>query len=491
MSDGRLRAWALGAAMTALYALAVCVCFWRTLGADVVFVAPDAPIAPMGFAEALRALFTTAPTLQNLVFLLPYPFAYEGTFWGDGYVMCLAGVFLLRGRGSSWGAAWVGGFCVAFAGYFATLFCAGHRGVVDALAVTCLVFGAVLRGVRTGRARWWALAGGFAALGLAAQADIWLIVLCGVAAYGLWLVCVERPAWRRLALGLVVAAGVFLVVGWPALRHTFRDAQTTRAAQLTQATALARTPAEEAEARWRFVTDWSLPPEDLAELAVPGIHGHTSYPFDPEPYTGRMGSAVQTLRQHTVHIGWPAMLLALLALSRRREADARDLPFWLGLAAVTLVLALGRHTPVYRLVAGLPFIDQIRAPVKWWHLTGFAVGIAAGLGAPVVLGRLRVPAVALCAAVAACGVLVVRPYVFPRDLSHNALTAALPPGATVANPLRWSELDAICAWQGIPVEGDLAKADYVVAPAPQPRLPAPRATLTVQGVTLGLYRLRP
>ena len=63
--------WLLGAAMSALYALAVVLGFWRVLAPDVVFVAPDAPIAPLGFGEALRQLFTSPPTLQLSAPLTP------------------------------------------------------------------------------------------------------------------------------------------------------------------------------------------------------------------------------------------------------------------------------------------------------------------------------------------------------------------------------------------------------------------------------------
>lgn len=493
MTGGRLRPWLLAGAMTALYALGVALCFWETLGADVVFVAPDAPIEPLPFGAGWRR-FLALPTLQNLVLLLPYKFAYEGTFWVDGYVMCLAAVFLLRGRGSSWGAAWVGGLCAAFVGYFFTLFCAGHRGVVDALAMTCLCFGALLRGVRTGRLRWWALLGACAAFGLGSQADIWFLVVCAVGAYGAWLLWAERPAWRRVLLGAAVAAAVFGAAGWPALRHTFVEARATRAAQLQQAAAptqTAPTPAADARARWDFITGWSLPPEDLAELLAPGIHGHTSYPFDPKPYTGRMGSDTQVLRQHTVHVGWVATALALFAFLRRREPEARDLWFWWGLAAAALVLALGRYTPLYRLVAAMPVLDQIRAPAKWFHLTGFALAILAGIGAEGVVRRFGArAALPLAAAAALCGALVARPYVFPLDLSHNALTRAVPRGAALYDALGWARLRAVCRWQGIPLAETPAQAAVVVTT----QRPGVRALATLPlggGLSAALYRLPP
>ena len=491
MTFERVKPWLLAAAMTALYALAIVLCFWKVLGPDVVFVAPDAPIAPLPLAEAWRQ-FLQVPTLQGLVTLLPYRFAYEGTFWVDGYVMCLAAVFLLRGRGSSWGAAWVGGLCAAFVGYFFTLFCAGHRGVVDALAVTCLCFGALLRGVRTGRSWWWALLGLCAALGLGAQVDIWFIVACALVAYGVWLLAVERPNWKPLLVGVAIAAAVFGVCAWPAFQNRVGVAQATREDQLKQAQATvqqADPTATEADARWDFITGWSLPPEDLAELIVPGIHGHTSYPFDPEPYTGRMGTDQIHLRQHTIHIGWVALVLAALSFLRRREPEARDLWFWWGLAAVALVLALGRYTPLYRGVVALPFFDQIRAPAKWFHLTGFAVAILAGIGAETVVRRFGAKAALGLGAVAAlCGALVARPYVFPRDLSQNALTAAVPEGATLCNTLPWAGFADVCRWQGVPLTTAPKQADVFVAlaqPWPKPSL----ATMASNEIPVSTCRL--
>ncbi len=347
----------------------------------------------------------------------------------------------------------MGGFCAAFAGYFFTLFCAGHRGVVDALAVTCLCFGALLRAMRTLRLRWFALLGVLLALGLGAQADLWLLTVCALGAYGLWLWvrecpcnaagglprcfrCGRRAMARRtgaLVARLALTAALFALTGLPALRHTFGAARETRATQLAQASAADATPEAARETRWRFATDWSLPPEDLLELLVPAVHGRTSYPFDPKPYTGRMGSAAQTLRQHTIHLGWLTLLLAGLAFARKGGGETtRDRAFWGGLALAALLLALGRHTPLYRLVWQLPFLDQVRAPVKWFHLTGFALAMLAGLGAePLVRRWGRGAALALCALIALNGALVARPYVFPIDLDPARTVRRLPPGTAV------------------------------------------------------------
>lgn len=482
----RLNAFLLACAMLLLYIGATVLCFWKVLPGDIVFLAPDAPILPV--------LEWFPLSLQNtLMNLLPHRFAYEGTFWVDGFVMCLAGVFALRARNVRWGAAWVGGFCAAYAGYFSTLFCAGHRGVVDALAVTCLCFGALDRALTTGQLRWFALVGLFSALGLGAQADLWTLVTCALGAYGLWLLCVERPSWKRWVPGIALALAVFLLVGWPALRSTFTVARAAREAQITQVAAQASATGNQAQAQETFITNWSLPPEDLLEALIPSVYGHTSYGFDPDPYRGRMGMPNQPFRQHTLHIGLYTLLLALFAWLQKRSPEVRDRAFWSGLALVALLLALGRFTPIYKVVTALPVLGEIRAPVKWWHLTGFALAILAGLGAARLLRRWSDwAALPLCALIALCGALVARPYVFPIDLSPTPILQAVTPTDLCYNAPKWPLFDQLCHWHGRRLTADPAQATLILT-IYRPDLPGkPLATQTLpQGITLALYRIKP
>ena len=427
--------WVLTCVMVALFCAAIALAFWEVLPANVIFLAPDAPLEFPTFGEAVTRLCDPAPAVLNLFRLFPFGFAYEGSFWGDMLLCCLAAVFLLRSNRLTWGAAWVGGFAAAFTGYFATLFCAGHRGVVDAIAVTCFAFGLVNRAMTRGEWRWWIALGALLPLGLAAQADIWLILLVGVFAYSLFLLVKRcraegvKPTAKRLLPGVLCAAVCFGIVGIPALRHTFGAAQETRSAQLTQATASATSSATERMARWQFTTDWSLPPEDLLECAVPGARGHTSYPFDPSPYRGRMGSAYQVLRQHSVHLGWVTLLLVVAAFCLKLSYESRsERLFWAGLAVGGVLLALGKYMPLYEFVWELPFINQVRAPVKWLHLTGFACAILAGYGAEGIIKRWgQGAAVLLCVAIAGVGVCVIRPFVFPIRLPTETEMRRLPP----------------------------------------------------------------
>ena len=53
---------------------------------------------------------------------------------------------------------------------------------------------------------------------------------------------------------------------------------------------------------------------------------------------------------------------------------------WLVLVAVGLLLALGRHNPLYWALAGLPGFDLFRVPARWLALAALAAAMLAGLG---------------------------------------------------------------------------------------------------------------
>jgi hypothetical protein len=73
-------------------------------------------------------------------------------------------------------------------------------------------------------------------------------------------------------------------------------------------------------------------------------------------------------------------LLALLFVSYSRS-EYKKVILFAGIAAVmALLLAMGRHTPVYKLIYLLPGFDRFRAPSKILILWAFATGLLAGAG---------------------------------------------------------------------------------------------------------------
>lgn len=57
-----------------------------------------------------------------------------------------------------------------------------------------------------------------------------------------------------------------------------------------------------------------------------------------------------------------------------------DVPFWAGVWLIGLLLAFGRHAPLYRLFYSLPYMSLLRAPVKFIRFVELATAILAASG---------------------------------------------------------------------------------------------------------------
>ena len=187
------------------------------------------------------------------------------------------------------------------------------------------------------------------------------------------------------------------------------------------------------EERWKFCTNWSLPPEDTLEFVSAEVHGGSNDPrVSPKnPYRGRLGQQIVVppgpggrhpvtgeivkpgdhiwipYRQHSLYFGILTVVFAIVGIVgwwRRADAQERvpptpstehqalgtkhqalgtsysDVPFWSISALIVYLCALGCFTPFYRLVFALPFGDYLRAPVKFVHLLEFCTAVLAGYG---------------------------------------------------------------------------------------------------------------
>ncbi|MEO5367547.1 MAG: hypothetical protein H7831_14575 [Magnetococcus sp. WYHC-3] len=416
--------------------------FWEVLPW---FFAPLAPDAPPFFPFGNRTV-----TLENLL-VAGGEFTPQHLYWFvfhpllankliyilDALMLVLAGVYYLRGRGSSHAAAWIGGVALGFSGYTFTLFSAGHRGYFHMMACTVFAFGLLLRCFQGRRWFHFAMLGACVAWSVPYQADVLVFVVLLAAAYALWLTfarCADPATpplqrivrvWPRFLLSLVVAG----LIAAPGIRVVIGEQITGRKAQITSTStvdASATTPeaaAQKKREKWIFATNWSLPPADMAEFIVPGIFGNDSFQ-PPYPYWGALGRPygwepgqrmMPNYRQHTVYLGvlpvcfaFFAVLLwwrtrrgsgvgmveqegqtgGLSAVARAKAGPALpvrddplvDVPFWIGAGVICLLLALGRYTPFYRLFYALPYMDLVRCPVKFHHLVEICTAMLCGLG---------------------------------------------------------------------------------------------------------------
>jgi hypothetical protein len=160
-------------------------------------------------------------------------------------------------------------------------------------------------------------------------------------------------------------------------------------------------------AQWDFATEWSLPKIEALGIAVPGLFGYRMDTPNGGNYWGAVGrdprwdryfaggeqgSPPAGLFRFTGTGNYAGILVILITLwtiaqSLRRqnsvfsENHRRFLWFWTVVLIVSLLLAFGRFAPFYALFYKLPYLSNIRNPIKFlfvfsWALTTiFAYGI--------------------------------------------------------------------------------------------------------------------
>jgi len=341
-----------------------------------------------------------------LELILPPLVYHQAVYVVDIILVCLAGVYYLRGRGVCGVPAWAGGLAMAFAGYFFTLISAGHRDIFDMMPYMVLLFGAIDRALARRSLFYFALSGACAAFGLAVQPDVTLLFLLLALAYAVFRFvrcwppgsASVLPYLRHSVGGGVVALCFLILLSLGTLGHIGRTVLPTRAAQIGSG----RT----AQEKWEFATNWSMPPEELLEFIAPCVYGIETGDRRG-PYWGRLGrspgwkpsaAGLMNLRQHTVYVGVFQLLFAAFVvvrvLQRRGEQDDVDeacdgdraLPrsevlFWGCAAVVCCLLAMGRFFPLYRVFYhAIPKASEIRCPVKFVHLLNVCVSVLFAYG---------------------------------------------------------------------------------------------------------------
>ena len=412
------------AAFTAVFAVCAAFVFWGTWSTDMAPVMPDCPTSyPVHwFREWLRGWLENgkfAPA--DAINWIGSPYIWtEFQYAFAAYMAALGMVYFLRGRGLPRIAAYGAGLLLAFSGYWFTLFSAGHLGWFQWMTYGVFVFGLIDRALEKGELRHWLLLGACLAWGSMHQADLWLLFSAFSGVYfvfrlGVCLFDMRRSAsddqppatgqpspiplqWIKGSLFALVA---LLAIGGASFRNAFVSDLAGRDKQIEEGQTVAANAAkDDAEKRWVFVTNWSMPPEATKEFWHSSVEGDTSCPFTLaigqknkngiRQYTGALGRPLGAkqgnYRQHSLYVGIATCLLAVACvfwtLFKRFDAPSTGTILFFVISAVVFWLfSMGRYCePVYRLVYALPFGDYLRAPVKWHHLTEFCICVLAGYG---------------------------------------------------------------------------------------------------------------
>ena len=450
--------WGWFAAFTAVFAVCAAVVFWGTWSTGMAPVMPDCPTSysTYWFRDFLRGWLENgkfAPAEAINWIGSPYIWT-EFQYAFAAYMSALGMVYFLRGRGLPRVAAYGAGLLLAFSGYWFTLFSAGHLGWFQWMTYGVFVFGLIDRALEKGKPRHWLLLGACLAWGSMRQPDLWLLFSAFSAVYFVFrlVVCLrdirhsttdnrgqspenggQTPKngglspkigglspWGRWLKGSALALVALLAIGGASFRSAFVNDLAGRDKQIEEGQTLGANGAkDDAEKRWIFTTNWSMPPEATKEFWHAGVEGDTSCPYTRaigqkrgngiRQYVGRLGrplGATQgNYRQHSLYVGWVTCFLALLAVimvfvkwhapliaclrprttsreSQTTNHEPRATILFFAISAIVFWLfSMGRYCePVYRLVYALPFGDYLRAPVKWHHLTEFCLCVLAGYG---------------------------------------------------------------------------------------------------------------
>jgi hypothetical protein len=217
-----------------------------------------------------------------------------------------------------------------------------------------LWFGA--RYARTGRPRemlWFAGGASLAILSGQFQIAVYSILTAGA-----YLLYINRKKWRPI-IPLLVGVAI-LIIGLTVI-------QTLPTVELLL---------NSHRASASRAGDYSLWPPQLVQVLVPDIFGRAPHPpfapvenVNPETYWGR-GSYVES----AFYVGVVPLILAAAAVIKRRE------PFWIVVLAVSVIVAFGAYTPLFKLYEVIPPFNLFRGPSRFLFLATTALAILAGRG---------------------------------------------------------------------------------------------------------------
>jgi hypothetical protein len=489
----------------ALAALSVLAFFYPIVFGKV-FVSPDS-VAPAGFAKiAMDALntrhvyalwnpyhFLGMPSFGSLAFV---PFVYpldpvfgflntalhfpDLTWLLVHYLLIAVGMIaLIRALGAGADAALLGAVAFALTPNLVAVGAFGHGSQIMTAAWLPVLFLLYDRFARRGSLL--ALAGfAFAAAFQLLRGHVQIVFYSWLALglYALWLAIAAARAKRGaeaaravggLAAGLALGFGMSAFLYFPV--HEY--------AKLS-----IRSAGEGSGAGFEYATSWSFHPKEMLTFVVPSMFG-----FGGRTYWGTM--------PFTDYPNYMGIIPLALALYGARRARGAARAYWIGLAALALMVSFGKHVkPLYELLyQHVPYFNKFRVPVMILVLLQFAVAVLAALGLDLALtprgesAGARAPArkgdlgagwmrAAIFAGAGAVGFVVLLQLFSPSILATASKARPWMNAAAARQALDMATVDALRS--GIL----LAAAFAAIAFARRGRLTRTAAALLVVGLTL-------
>jgi len=397
-------------AVALFFAALLVLTFWPSFLPDSVLLTQDDPLGLIDlwksklpgawlanwFPFQLVGLDEGSPTFHPyaiLMWLLPSRLFVNWVYAFDTFVAGMFFFLFLRQRRLSVLASLLGAVTYAFGSANFSLVYSGHVGKFGCMAYFAATFWALEHALaKPGVWSWRILTGAFLGLTVAEQPDPALLYVWLFSIYLAFRLLNEsrsewKPALVRFASLIVLSAVVSGLIASQVVWTQFR----------TQIRGVARLTEETPQQKWDWATQWSHPPEETLALLAPGFFG---WRLDhPEgPYWGREGRTADfektkqgypRFKFDTRFVGIvPFALAAAMAVAALRRKTGESLPpverrevaFWTIAALLALMLAFGRHFPLYRLAHIVPTLNVIRNPAKFMHVFSVALAVLAAYG---------------------------------------------------------------------------------------------------------------
>ncbi len=269
--------------------------------------------------------------------------------------------FLAKRAGLKGISAFLPSVVFIFSGYFMGHIYAGHYGQVCSASWIPMVLLLLDTALRKESWRWGAALG--AAVGvqfLAGHIQITLFSGFSCALYFIYFMIMERRSlkkgkrWLRLSSIPIIAVPIAFLIGLVQFIPTYQytDA-TTRSGGMD----------------YGWVTSYSLPPQNFLTLLLPNIFG--------TPVDGNYWH-LWNYWELSFYMGLFTLVLIVLSLRFGKERYPR---FFMVLGASSLVMALGRYTPIYWVFYKVvPGFDILRVPSRFVLIFILCASILAGFG---------------------------------------------------------------------------------------------------------------
>jgi hypothetical protein len=312
----------------------------------------------MPFIAAMHGdIFYPAAWLR---WFLPEDLAMTLAYAGHLVIAGLGMFLLLRALKVSWTGAVVAGVSYEMSGILASLVSPGHDGKLFVSALAPFFFLGLLRAIRDGTLSgygWVAVVTGLCMISPHYQLSYYMLVAGGVWTLYLVFWAEDRRVGLRWPVALSASLGA-VVLGIA-----------ISAIQAMPFLSYLRYGARGANQGWEYATSYALPVEELMTTFLPQFNGVLS------SYWGQ-----NFFKLHSEYLGAIVILLAIIGLGDRSRLRLKWILLCIG--GLFLLVAMGAHTPFYRLwYEVMPLMKGVRAPGMAFYLVAFVTCVFAGLGA--------------------------------------------------------------------------------------------------------------